>query len=958
MADGGQTTPEPISDSDRLIAVLQTCFSELSQKQDERTERLHQAVDALRPQAPASDKKTAFWNSYMKLADEHDKEFQQKYSTDLDTALIFAGLFSAVSSAFIIQIQPFLTPPFSIIIVAVLSLLYISLFTTLLAALLAVLGKQWVMYYQAAGSRGTIEQRGLERQRKLDGLRKWKFDAVLQAFPLLLQLALLLFSSALSLYLWTVHCSIAAIVLGFTLLGVGCYVFLLASAVLSPDSPFQTPLAPPLLSLMSKTRHTLNPLLDRWKLIQSSLASFFKSKPSILPFFSLSPPLRSQQEVTPDYYFSQTSVEVPAVVWALETSTDPIVVSAAAEMAIGLQWPLDLDFKLLTDRLTEGFGTCVDYDGTLTLRKGMGKRAMNCGMAFGSLRHTAQASSRYHRWDFYWLWDTLDVDNEIASLGTVTKILRNDFSTLDISDPALIRWQLDIIPFLRRSEPMETTLGRILQGLEVANMPNHNEAIFATYLCCVNSLFSPVEPRILAEVDKSRLKYRLLAQLFTTLQNKTTSHTSLVMRVIDTTAKLASKSTSRDFVDDAEVKNLMTEISRFCVTFPLRSESLRLFVSAATLAEFGARQLQYAKFTLTQSVEWVFSALKYLQQSLEENSSESGDNKKWDSMTGSLLQFLAFTDASELPDQPPLDSFSIILQALSAPSSASLLAFLALSQAKKWLLDPNLQPLMDRDAVWSQLGRVALEYPQFKARYYELGQYLADTSEWKSAIYHDPLTWITTFTTPPFSRRGRKEFLSATRTVWLPALDDQEKFEGPAEIWSVVIKVLAKAWEIFDSSPTLRDCFSLARSTVDSSFGTWMYMYTPITHDIRSSVSPQLGASVLQVAANIRHANLIPGVGAQSQSTTTDELSNATPASERLADFLDVLGQKLSTEFAPTPGSEVQLNGLTRQYHNWGELRKHFVDELIAMEQLLDLREDEMGSRWIDQFGRDSRIPE
>ncbi|KAJ7921684.1 hypothetical protein B0H13DRAFT_1449049, partial [Mycena leptocephala] len=71
------------------------------------------------------DKKTAFWTSYMKLADEHDKEFQQKYSTDLDTALIFAGLFSAVSSAFIIQIQP--QPPFTVNTVAVLSLLYISL---------------------------------------------------------------------------------------------------------------------------------------------------------------------------------------------------------------------------------------------------------------------------------------------------------------------------------------------------------------------------------------------------------------------------------------------------------------------------------------------------------------------------------------------------------------------------------------------------------------------------------------------------------------------------------------------------------------------------------------------------------------------------------------------------------------------------------------------------------------
>ncbi|KAJ7917912.1 hypothetical protein B0H13DRAFT_2439970, partial [Mycena leptocephala] len=188
-----------------------------------------------------------FWASYMKLADEHDKEFQQKYSTDLDTALIFvghttsylqnlshllqAGLFSAVTSAFIIQIQPQPTLLFTTNSVAVLSLLYISLFTTLLAALLAVLGKQWIMYYQAAGSRGTIEERGLERQRKLDGLRKWKFDAVLQMFPVLLQLALLLFSLAISVYLWPIHRSIAAIVIALTMFGFASYLFLLASAI-------------------------------------------------------------------------------------------------------------------------------------------------------------------------------------------------------------------------------------------------------------------------------------------------------------------------------------------------------------------------------------------------------------------------------------------------------------------------------------------------------------------------------------------------------------------------------------------------------------------------------------------------------------------------------------------------------------------------------------------------------
>ncbi|KAJ7484177.1 hypothetical protein FB451DRAFT_1128290, partial [Mycena latifolia] len=220
--------------------------------------RLQTAVEGIKPKPPATDRKTDFWNLYKTLADEHDKEFLEKYSSDLDASLIFvrlqfAGLFSAVSSAFIIQIQPEFQPdpddtnqalmrllihtvnssifsgpdilipssspaPPALVVVAQ-SLLYVSLSCTLLAALLAVLGKQWLTYYSAAGERGTIEARGLERQRKFDGLHRWKFDAVLQMFPLLLQVSLLLFAAALSIYLWTVHRSVAIIVLILTSFG-------------------------------------------------------------------------------------------------------------------------------------------------------------------------------------------------------------------------------------------------------------------------------------------------------------------------------------------------------------------------------------------------------------------------------------------------------------------------------------------------------------------------------------------------------------------------------------------------------------------------------------------------------------------------------------------------------------------------------------------------------------------
>jgi hypothetical protein len=192
------------------------------------------------------------------------------------------------------------------------------LFTTLLAALLAVLGKQWIMYYQAAGSRGTIEERGLERQRKLDGLRKWKFDAVLQMFPVLLQLALLQFTSAISVYLWPIHHSTAAIVNALTVFGFASYIFLLASTIVSPDSPFQTPLASLLSQMGSGIWRILKPMFVKIykyaKNVWSSLSQFVKSRTFILPFFmsqTSSNPDRPRWEVYPHLYFPRHRSRYP-----------------------------------------------------------------------------------------------------------------------------------------------------------------------------------------------------------------------------------------------------------------------------------------------------------------------------------------------------------------------------------------------------------------------------------------------------------------------------------------------------------------------------------------------------------------------------------------------------------------------------------------------------------------------
>ncbi|KAJ7081932.1 hypothetical protein C8R44DRAFT_823211 [Mycena epipterygia] len=85
--------PQPGSDEsnnfDRLIKVMTTALQELGKQNAEQTDSLRKAIETMAPKVVATDRKTEFWNAYKTVAEEYDKEFKEKYGTDLDTALIF-----------------------------------------------------------------------------------------------------------------------------------------------------------------------------------------------------------------------------------------------------------------------------------------------------------------------------------------------------------------------------------------------------------------------------------------------------------------------------------------------------------------------------------------------------------------------------------------------------------------------------------------------------------------------------------------------------------------------------------------------------------------------------------------------------------------------------------------------------------------------------------------------------
>ncbi|KAG2134675.1 hypothetical protein BD769DRAFT_1572017, partial [Suillus cothurnatus] len=213
-----------------------------------------------------------FWMIYEREAGYHVEEFLEKHKSDMDIVLIFSGLFSAVSTTFIVSLQSALSPDETKMTNALVQLLiytldntafdgqqptlpqwngpgpteiwiqclmYASLSTSLIAALGAVLGKQWLGHFIRCG-RGPIDVRGRLRQQRMDGLQTWYFSAVLEALPLLIQISLLLFGIALSASIWTQQPTIATPVLLTMAFGALFYGVIVISCVVSPTCPFQT----------------------------------------------------------------------------------------------------------------------------------------------------------------------------------------------------------------------------------------------------------------------------------------------------------------------------------------------------------------------------------------------------------------------------------------------------------------------------------------------------------------------------------------------------------------------------------------------------------------------------------------------------------------------------------------------------------------------------------------------
>ncbi|KAF9471722.1 hypothetical protein BDN70DRAFT_845191 [Pholiota conissans] len=331
------------------------------------------------------------WHIYNDETAKLDAATTDGLNRGIDVLLVFTGLFSAVLTTFIIQSYQQMLPgpsdmtnlllqqliadlrrssilnstdPIQLPTIAganvvptmgeirwVNGLWFAALACSLSAALVSMLSKQWIQ--PAPNISGSPRFRARQRQRRYAQLRRWHVYAVINALPLLLHAALLLFFAGLIVLLWSGD--IAIVVATFSIVALA-YTFYLGSMWMSliyPDCPYQHPIS-------EQMRFWIYP-----KALSKSRPDIEAATEDKLHYTRRQPMLLSM--VDPDHL-----TDASALIWLLQYCSNEDTIAATLQAIGGL--PKDFTaFHVLREMgaiplVLRHFSTCFHQDISLDLR--------------------------------------------------------------------------------------------------------------------------------------------------------------------------------------------------------------------------------------------------------------------------------------------------------------------------------------------------------------------------------------------------------------------------------------------------------------------------------------------------------------------------------------------------------------------------------------------------------------
>ncbi|ESK92249.1 hypothetical protein Moror_4711 [Moniliophthora roreri MCA 2997] len=227
--------PSPIpSHSDQISHDQNENSAGLPENQNLSPPATSQPVDAAdnsqeKKKRPTVDES---WEVLRRAVARHDDDMVKNYKEDIDTQLVFAGLFSAVVTAFLIESYQWLSEDPADATVALLMQIsvqlnpsqsipaerlpfeadsfsirincfwFLSLILSLTSALFGLLCKQWLREHQRDTQTRTPGEELALRQLRRDSFERWGVSSFLSALPILPEVALLLFFVGVLDLLW------------------------------------------------------------------------------------------------------------------------------------------------------------------------------------------------------------------------------------------------------------------------------------------------------------------------------------------------------------------------------------------------------------------------------------------------------------------------------------------------------------------------------------------------------------------------------------------------------------------------------------------------------------------------------------------------------------------------------------------------------------------------------------
>ncbi|CDO77704.1 hypothetical protein BN946_scf184969.g55 [Trametes cinnabarina] len=232
------------------------------------------------------EEKEKAWLDAAHLVKTYSDEMIERWSAEIDTYLVFAGLFSAVLTTFSVQSYPLLQPPDPDPAVMILSqisqqlgnladhssrmnssqpassdspsaaqaapqevpqafvwlniLWFASLVVSLSSAFLGIMVKQWLNEFKS-GLSGKSREVARLRQYRLNNLVKWRVEHFVNAISVLLQFALIMFLVGLVILLWTLHTEVASVATILTALFIVFIIIITVLPVVVPGCSYLSP---------------------------------------------------------------------------------------------------------------------------------------------------------------------------------------------------------------------------------------------------------------------------------------------------------------------------------------------------------------------------------------------------------------------------------------------------------------------------------------------------------------------------------------------------------------------------------------------------------------------------------------------------------------------------------------------------------------------------------------------